>query len=321
MLVDAPLQHEVEGWVDRLVEEARGLENKRAELVDELAIKVAEEVAKVEKMEAVQDIKGCGDNQKVKYSAGSLTSRALTWWNSEVKTRGRAAAVGWTGSFLALMKEEVLILLARVLIDEAVRNGSLKRTGERRGDGGESSKEGNVKGDNKRARAGKVFAIIINPMRKEYVGLAPKCTNCNFHYNPETPCSACTNCNRLGNFARDCRVGPKKVNLLNSKNPTAARGVCYECGGTDHYKSACPRLNRAPGQGGNHPNQDMAIDGGQGYGNNGNPTRRRAFVMGAEEARQDPNIVNGVLLRRIASRSLRSNGVYLPAALSENRKN
>ncbi|GKG18169.1 hypothetical protein Tco_0372467, partial [Tanacetum coccineum] len=30
MLVDAPLQHEVEGWVDRLVEEAGGLENKRA---------------------------------------------------------------------------------------------------------------------------------------------------------------------------------------------------------------------------------------------------------------------------------------------------
>ncbi|GKG48574.1 hypothetical protein Tco_0512721, partial [Tanacetum coccineum] len=47
-------------------------------------------------MEAIQDIKGCGDNQKVKYSAGLLTGRALTWWNSEVKTRGRAAATGMT---------------------------------------------------------------------------------------------------------------------------------------------------------------------------------------------------------------------------------
>ncbi|GJS83579.1 hypothetical protein Tco_0750120 [Tanacetum coccineum] len=33
----------------------------------------------VEKMEAIQDINGCGDNQKVKYSAGSRTGRALTW--------------------------------------------------------------------------------------------------------------------------------------------------------------------------------------------------------------------------------------------------
>ncbi|GJZ18152.1 hypothetical protein Tco_0554275 [Tanacetum coccineum] len=49
----------------------------------------------VEKMEAV-DISGCGDNQKVKYSVGSLTGRALTWWNSEVRTRGCEAAVGMT---------------------------------------------------------------------------------------------------------------------------------------------------------------------------------------------------------------------------------
>ncbi|GKC11984.1 putative reverse transcriptase domain-containing protein, partial [Tanacetum coccineum] len=35
----------------------------------------------------------------------------------------------------------------------------------------------------------------------------------------------------------------------------------------------------------------MAIEGGQGHGNNGNPAREIAFVMGAEEALQDPNIM------------------------------
>ncbi|GJX82734.1 putative reverse transcriptase domain-containing protein [Tanacetum coccineum] len=132
------------------------------------------------------------------------------------------------------------ILKAGVLNDEAVRNGSLKRSGERRGDDGESSKEGNVKGNNKRARTGKVFAIITNPVKKEYTGSTLKCTKCNFHHNTETPCRASTNCNRLGHFARDWRAGPRMVNPLNARNPIAARGACFECGGIDHYKFACP---------------------------------------------------------------------------------
>ncbi|GJY61336.1 hypothetical protein Tco_0461993 [Tanacetum coccineum] len=87
--------------VEELVEEVEELESKRAELADELVIKVAKGSAVayirwVEKMEAVQDISGCGDNQKVKYSADSLTGKALTWWNSEVMTRGHEAAIGMT---------------------------------------------------------------------------------------------------------------------------------------------------------------------------------------------------------------------------------
>ncbi|GKD46210.1 putative reverse transcriptase domain-containing protein [Tanacetum coccineum] len=38
----------------------------------------------------------------------------------------------------------------------------------------------------------------------------------------------------------------------------------------------------------------MAVEGGQGHGNNGNQARGRDFMMGAEEARQDPNIVTGM---------------------------
>ncbi|GJS07961.1 putative reverse transcriptase domain-containing protein [Tanacetum coccineum] len=37
----------------------------------------------------------------------------------------------------------------------------------------------------------------------------------------------------------------------------------------------------------------MAIEGGQGHGNNGNRVRGGAFMIGAEEARQDSNIVTG----------------------------
>nr|GEX20946.1 putative reverse transcriptase domain-containing protein [Tanacetum cinerariifolium] len=56
---------------------------------------------------------------------------------------------------------------------------------------------------------------------------------------------------------------------------------------------ACPRLNRTQGPGGNHPNQVAANKGVQGYENQRNQARGRAFMLGADEARQDPNIVKG----------------------------
>nr|GEX27454.1 hypothetical protein [Tanacetum cinerariifolium] len=42
---------------------------------------------------------------------------------------------------------------------------------------------------------------------------------------------------------------------------------------------------------GNHQNQVLAINEGQGHGNQGNQERGRAFMLGEEEARQDPNIM------------------------------
>ncbi|GKG55230.1 hypothetical protein Tco_0571870, partial [Tanacetum coccineum] len=79
------------------------------------------------------------------------------------------------------------------------------------------------------------------------------------------------------------------VNPVNARNPTPR--ACYEYGSTDHIRSSCPRLNQAQEQGGNHPNQALANNEGQGRRNQGDQTRGRAFMLGAEEARQDPNIV------------------------------
>ncbi|GJX95005.1 putative reverse transcriptase domain-containing protein [Tanacetum coccineum] len=84
---------------------------------------------------------------------------------------------------------------------------------------------------------------------------------------------------------------PRNVNHVNARNPTVR--ACYECGSTDHVRSACPRFNRAQGPEGNRPNQVAANNGGQGRGNQGNQDRGRAFTLGAEEARQDSNIVTG----------------------------
>ncbi|GJU24967.1 putative reverse transcriptase domain-containing protein [Tanacetum coccineum] len=61
----------------------------------------------IKKMENVIDNSGCADNQKVKYAASSSVNKALTWWNTQVQARGRAAAISmsWT-DFKALLVEE-----------------------------------------------------------------------------------------------------------------------------------------------------------------------------------------------------------------------
>ncbi|GJZ92791.1 reverse transcriptase domain-containing protein [Tanacetum coccineum] len=163
-----------------------------------------------------------------------------------------------------------VVLKARMLTDETIRNRALKKVTKKRRNSGETSRDVNVRDDNKRSRTGRAFTTITNPVRKEYTGAAPKCPNCNYHHQPQVNCRLCINCYRFGHIAKDYRVGPRVVNPLNAKNPTAAHGACFECGGTNHYKVACPRLNRAPRPGGNRPNQAMDVEGGQGHGNNDN---------------------------------------------------
>nr|GEX76555.1 putative reverse transcriptase domain-containing protein [Tanacetum cinerariifolium] len=150
------------------------------------------------KMETVHDISGCGDNQKVKYTTGSLIGKALTWWNTQIRMMMAATEPTTIQS---------VVIKARVLTDEAIRNGSLRKNTKKRGNGGEPSRYENVRDDNKRSVIGRGFDTTTNPVRKE-----------------------CT----------DCRAGPRMVNPLNARKPTVARGACFECGHTDHYKAACP---------------------------------------------------------------------------------
>ncbi|GJU29954.1 putative reverse transcriptase domain-containing protein [Tanacetum coccineum] len=71
------------------------------------------------------------------------------------------------------MTIQSVILKAGVLTNEAIRNGSLKKNTEKRGNNRELSRDGNVEGDNKRSRTGRAFAITTNPVRKEYTGDRP----------------------------------------------------------------------------------------------------------------------------------------------------
>nr|GEX60264.1 hypothetical protein [Tanacetum cinerariifolium] len=145
--------------------------------------------------------------------------------------------------------------ISGTLTDEAVRNGSTKKV-EKRGNVGEPRKDMNGREDNKRTRTGNAFSSTTNPVGRENIGAWPKCTTYNSNHALGGPCCICFNCNRLGHLVKGYRGVPRNVNSVNARNSTVR--TCYECGSTDHVRSACPRLDRAQGPGGNHPNQVAA---------------------------------------------------------------
>ncbi|GJY90076.1 reverse transcriptase domain-containing protein [Tanacetum coccineum] len=253
----------------------------------------------IEKMESIQDMSGCRDNQKTLtreefFLSNEMQKLEIELWNHTMVGAGHVAYTDRFHELARLVPHLVTpenkrieryvyglasqirgmvavtepttiqkaMKIAGTLTDESIRNGSIKKNLEKRGNEGEPSKDWNGRDDNKRTRIRNDFATTTNPVRRENMGMTPK-------------------------------VVPRNVNLVNARNLAAARGACFECGGTDHYKSACPRLNRALGPGVNRPNQALAIDRGQGCGNNDNQAKGRAFMLGAEEARQDLNIMMG----------------------------
>ncbi|GKA94105.1 reverse transcriptase domain-containing protein, partial [Tanacetum coccineum] len=61
----------------------------------------------IKKMKSVQDMSGCSIDQKVKYTAGSFGGKALTWWNSQIRTLSREVAVSmsWNNFKLMIIEE------------------------------------------------------------------------------------------------------------------------------------------------------------------------------------------------------------------------
>ncbi|GJR87992.1 putative reverse transcriptase domain-containing protein [Tanacetum coccineum] len=158
------------------------------------------------------------------------------------------------------------VQISSVLTDEAMRNGLIKRV-KKRGNVGEPSKDKNHWDDNKRTRTENAFATTVNLVGRENTSTWTKCTICNSYHAPGGPYHTCFNCNCLSHLVKDCKGVARNLNPINARNPIVR--VCYECGSTDHVR------------------------------NQGNQARGRAFMLGAEEAQQDLNIVTGTFTLNI----------------------
>ncbi|GKE27016.1 putative reverse transcriptase domain-containing protein, partial [Tanacetum coccineum] len=135
-------------------------------------------------------------------------------------------------------------------------NGSIKKNHEKRGNGEEPSKDRNVRDDNKRIRTGNAFAITVNPVRGGYTVRLP-------------------------------RVPPIAITIRLRHLVAVVSTITAQ----DILLGIVESGSKARG---NHQNQVVAVNGGQGRGNQGNQTRGKSFMLGAEEARQDSNIMTGM---------------------------
>ncbi|KAJ9556370.1 hypothetical protein OSB04_010984 [Centaurea solstitialis] len=296
----------------------------------------------IEGMESVLHISKCLERNKVEYAACLLQGRALTWWNTQVQTRGRDATgqITWE-DFKKMPKEEFCprselqkleaelwrhemkgndittyttrfhelaklvphlvtpeqnrvdryvwglspeirgnvtaadpktlqeaVNLATRLTNNAIRSGSFssdKFKGKRKVE--ESTKPPFKGRSGKDKRVTRNYGVQLQTAEKEK-GTYQRCGKCgNLHAGR---CVVCARCGKGGHTDKDCK-----------------KRACFECGSFTHYRNACPKANKRP-----YANQAQPAN----QRNRGGLARGRAFVIGAEEARQNPDVVTGTFL-------------------------
>ncbi|GJT86237.1 reverse transcriptase domain-containing protein [Tanacetum coccineum] len=188
----------------------------------------------IEKMESVQDMSRCRDSKRVKYTAGSFVGKALTWWNSQIYTRGREADL-WNHAMVGVghvAYTDRFHELARLVHHLVTPEG--KRI-ERYAYGPASQIRGMV-------------AATEPKTIQKAVQIAGTLTD-----------EALRNGSIKKTMRREEIVAPRNVNPINARNPVAR--ACYEYGSIDHIKLACHRLNQAQRPGVNYQNHVMAING------------------------------------------------------------
>nr|GEV20042.1 reverse transcriptase domain-containing protein [Tanacetum cinerariifolium] len=212
----------------------------------------------IEKIKNVQDMSGCSIDQKVKYTAGSFVGKVLTWWNSQIRTLSREVSVSMSwNDFKFVMIEEFCSSHEMQKLETELWNHAMVRAG-------------HAAYTNRFHELARLVPYLVTPESKmiERNGSIKKVEKKGNVGEPSKDKSDMDDNKRT----RSGNVFPTTMNPVGRENtghlakdckgvprnvnPVNARNppvrACYECGSTDHV---------------------------------------RAFRLGAEEARQDPNIV------------------------------
>ncbi|XP_071704982.1 uncharacterized protein [Rutidosis leptorrhynchoides] len=284
-----------------------------------------------EKMESVFRLCNCGEADKVKYATGNLSGGALTWWTAYAGTVGWTAtlAIPWEtlkimlagkycprnqvqkfkvefwelrmknleveeysnrflelaalcpsmvtpeskkiekyiiglppqiqGNVIAAGKEtiEATMLMTQNLVMAARRNAKEKQTEVKATDNKIKFEPTQGTGQNSNKKVG-------DTTKSGYIGTKPLCNRCDRHHYGF--CTAvCGKCKKIGHSAKNCKVG------LSTTNRNQTVPTCFGCGEKGHYKTNCPK-NNTPTTGN---------------------AKGRAFLMTAEEARDDDDVIAG----------------------------
>nr|GEU86257.1 hypothetical protein [Tanacetum cinerariifolium] len=212
----------------------------------------------IEKMESVMDISGCVNNQKALiveefFPINEMEKLETEFWNHAMVGANHAA---YTDRFIELAKFVPYLVTSELKRIERYIHGlapqirRMIRATQPTMIQSAILKAG-VLTDEARAKLGKGF-VAVGPPRNEYTSFHPRCGKC-FAYHPEGgPCRLCYNFQKPCHFARDCRAPVRKVAPINAMKIKSNQRTSYECGSPDHFRNTCPKLNRAPGQVGNH---------------------------------------------------------------------
>ncbi|XP_022020308.1 uncharacterized protein LOC110920404 [Helianthus annuus] len=135
------------------------------------------------------------------------------------------------------------------------------------------SRPNNKKKENPTKKTGKAFVATAETELNGYAGNAPKCNRCGYHHNGGCRTIKCEKCGKMGHRTESCwsnnkgnRKEGKKDGGNGNGNGRGKNQDCFSCGEMGHFKKDSPKENKGHG---------------------------RAFVIGAQEARQDPNLITG----------------------------
>ncbi|GJY08204.1 putative reverse transcriptase domain-containing protein [Tanacetum coccineum] len=133
--------------------------------------------------------------------------------------------------------------LANDLMDQKLR----KSVNKRKADDSSRNNHGHQQQPFKRQNVAKVYNMGTGE-KKQCGGSLPKCTKYHFHHNG--PCTQkCHKCNKVGNFAHDCRSSGN-INVANTQKGNGANpkgNGCFECVALGHFKRGCPKLKNKDG--------------------------------------------------------------------------